>query len=169
MRQNDAHWASDSGVDSGTRTTLNMREAAPDQSEEISNDGERDEQFEAGIASPPEAFEQDAAPSATFSVSNPLRGLSATAIVEIAASVFVALILGWARKRLRKGARKDDNKAWAWRTDNTVPAVGMPDLSRPMLGASLVISEKYVSNLCSCQFYAPASAACVLASLLTSD
>jgi hypothetical protein len=89
------------------------------------------------------AAERDDAPSASFSVSNPLQGVPPATVIAVAVVAFGVAILRWVRKRRRKSKSKT-SLAWAWRTKDEVPSGRAADLSRPLLGCSLAVAEKCV-------------------------
>ena len=106
-----------------------------------------DGDFEPGPA-PPEPVQPDEnAPSASFTVSNPLQGVPPATLLGVATVALSALLLRWLRKR--KGRKKSSvDSSWAWHEPAPTGSGGgsssgqSVDLSRPLQGSTLAIAEK---------------------------
>lgn len=88
------------------------------------------------VRDPPEL--DKGAPSASFSVSNPLHGMDATPLLAMAALAVIGIVARWLRRRGRSSTA--DATVWAWQSGEVAPSAA--PLSRPLLGATLAISEK---------------------------
>ena len=108
-------------------------------------DFDEDDAFETDFARGPPALEADA-PSASFSVSNPLRGLDGKALVPVIVLGLLAAFVRWRRRRKRAKQGAKERNTWAWKTGYEIPSGTPVDLSRPLLGSSLAIGEKCASE-----------------------
>lgn len=118
-------------------------------SSEAVHDEDAEAEDDAGLEDAAPQEQQQGAPAASFTVNNPLSNVPPATFVSVLAVALGALVVrvvrgrGRGRGGRRKRARGDKlSAAWAWQSSDAPPQAPAPELSRPLLGSTLVVAEK---------------------------
>lgn len=124
--------------------------AGDEHADDVPDDDEGDFEAEADQSWPDPVQPDDSAPSASFTVSNPLQGVPPATLIGLAVVAVGALVFRWLKKR-KASKRESGDCAWVWR-EPAQPDSGSAstskqpgDPSRPLLGSSLAITETCAS------------------------